>query len=358
MKVGLYSPYFNILGGGEKYLLTIAEVLGYDHHVEVIVPPGKVEFETQKERVHNRFADLDLHKVHFIRGPFSGNESWRERSSFTKQYDMFFYVTDGSFFWSRAKKNIVIIQSPDTLDLSRLMDRIKLSRWKVKLCYSRYVQHWLEYKHGFEAKVLPPAIDPAAYTMGKKENVVIAVGRFSRRPHDKKQLRMIRAFKDMIDDGLLTDWKFIMMGGLSQDDHDYYQQVVMEAKGYPIEVHANSGFELLLENYSKAKIYWHATGFEEDLQKLPERAEHFGITTLEAMASGAVPVVVNAGGQPEIVWDGHSGFLWESIEELKMKTMTLVNDEHRRDRMAISARKKSFDFDKKTFRKKLYEVLL
>ncbi len=358
MKVGLYSPYFNILGGGEKYILTIAEVLSYDHHVEVIVPPGKVEFETQKERVHRRFADVDLHKVHLIRGPFDNSSNWRERANFTKQYDLFFYVTDGSFFWSRAKKNAVIIQSPDTLSLSKILDKIKLSRWQVKICYSHYVQHWLEYKHGFEAQVLPPAIDPGAYTHGKKENVIIAVGRFSKRPHDKKQLRMIRAYKDMVDEGLLKGWRFIMMGGLSQDDHEYYQQVVTEAKGYPIEVIANSDFETLLENYTKAKIYWHATGFEEDLQKLPERAEHFGITTVEAMASGAVPVVVNAGGQPEIVWEGHNGFLWESIDELKQKTMTLVNDEHRRERMAIAARKKSFDFDKKTFRKKLYEVLL
>lgn len=359
MKIGLYSPYLHILGGGEKYLLTIAEVLSYDHHVEVIVNMTKEQIENERERIKRRFADLDLHKVHLVPGPFNSHSTWKERSYFTGNYDIFFYVTDGSFFWSRAKKNVVIIQSPDTLNLSKIMDRIKLSRWKVRLCYSRYVQHWLEYKWGFEAKILSPAIDPGAFIMGKKENVIIAVSRFSKVPHDKKHLRMIRAYKDMVDEGLLKGWKFIVMGGLSEhkEEHDYYHQVVTEAKGYPIEIIANSAFDELIENYSKAKIFWHATGFEDDLQMRPEKAEHFGITTVEAMASGAVPVVVNAGAQPEIVWDGHNGFTWSTVQELKEKTLMLIHDEDRRERMAVMARKKSFDFDKKTFRKKLYEVL-
>lgn len=358
MKIGLYSPYMHILGGGEKYLLTIAEVLSYDHEVEVIVNYSKDDIENERAKIHRRFADLDLHKVHMMHGPF-GHGTWKERSEFTKSYDIFFYVTDGSFFWSSAKKNVVIIQSPDTLDLSKFVDRIKLSRWKIKLCYSHYVQHWLDYKFGFEAKVLSPAIDPGAFIMGKKENVIIAVSRFSKNPHDKKHLRMIRAFKDLIDEGKLKDWKFIVMGGLSdhKEEHEYYHQVQQESKGYPVEVIANSGFDTLIENYAKAKIFWHATGFEDDLQKRPEKAEHFGITTVEAMASGAVPVVVNAGAQPETVWDGHNGYTWDNIDELKQKTMILANDEAHRERMAIVARKKSFDFDKKTFRKKLYEVL-
>ncbi len=359
MKIALYSPYIHILGGGEKYLLTIAEVLSYDHHVEVILPGTKEEIENERARIHRRFADLDLHKVHMINGPFSSRHTWRERSSFTKNYDVFFYVTDGSFFWSRAAKNCVIIQSPDTLNLTSIMDKIKLSRWKHKLCYSKYVFNWLENKWGFEAKVLPPAIDPSSFVMGEKENIVISVSRFSKNPHDKKQLKMIRAFKDLVDDNKLPGWKYIMMGGLSdhKDEHEYYHQITTEAKGYPIEVIANSSFDTLLENYAKAKIFWHATGFEDDLKEHPEKAEHFGITTVEAMASGAVPVVVNAGGQPEIVWDGHDGYLWDSIDELKSKTIQLAYDEPRRDKMAISARKKSFNFDKKTFRKKLYEMI-
>ena len=36
MKVGIYSPYFGILGGGELYLGTIAEILSREHKVDLI----------------------------------------------------------------------------------------------------------------------------------------------------------------------------------------------------------------------------------------------------------------------------------------------------------------------------------
>ena len=57
----------------------------------------------------------------------------------------------------------------------------------------------------------------------------------------------------------------------------------------------------ILNEYKLAKIYWHASGFGEDLETHPEKAEHFGITTVEAMINGLVPIVIDAGGQKEIV---------------------------------------------------------
>jgi glycosyltransferase involved in cell wall biosynthesis len=44
------------------------------------------------------------------------------------------------------------------------------------------------------------------------------------------------------------------------------------------------------------------------------RGEHFGITVVEAMSAGCVPVVHNSGGPKEIV--GNCGFLWQTIEEI------------------------------------------
>jgi glycosyltransferase involved in cell wall biosynthesis len=62
----------------------------------------------------------------------------------------------------------------------------------------------------------------------------------------------------------------------------------------------------------------------EDLERFPERAEHFGIATLEAMAFGCVPIVIRAGGQSEIVEDGRSGFLCSDTDELKKITGHVV----------------------------------
>ena len=52
--------------------------------------------------------------------------------------------------------------------------------------------------------------------------------------------------------------------------------------------------------------------------------EHFGITTVEAMASGCVPLVYEGGGQREIIEQGKSGFLWKTDDELIQQTIRLI----------------------------------
>jgi glycosyltransferase involved in cell wall biosynthesis len=54
--------------------------------------------------------------------------------------------------------------------------------------------------------------------------------------------------------------------------------------------------------------------------------EHFGITPVEAMSAGTVPVVYDGGGLPEIVTDGTDGYIWNTKEELVTKTVSLLTD--------------------------------
>ena len=56
----------------------------------------------------------------------------------------------------------------------------------------------------------------------------------------------------------------------------------------------------------------------------PEKFEHFGITTVEAMSAGCIPVVIDRGGQKEIVEDGINGFLFSSPGELKSRTLDII----------------------------------
>ena len=70
------------------------------------------------------------------------------------------------------------------------------------------------------------------------------------------------------------------------------------------------------ELLATSSLFWHATGYGEQARRHPERLEHFGITTPEAMLCGAVPLVVPAGGQVEIVTDGVNGRHWRTVPEL------------------------------------------
>ena len=137
---------------------------------------------------------------------------------------------------------------------------------------------------------------------------------------------MIEMFKKMVDAGL-KDWKFKLVLGVMEKDEDKLIQLEKMAEGYLVEFIVNISNKELWEHYSKSKIYWHATGYGEDLERYPEKAEHFGITTVEAMGSGVVPVVFNAGGQREIVDDKINGYLCDSKEDFISKTTALIKDE-------------------------------
>ena len=81
----------------------------------------------------------------------------------------------------------------------------------------------------------------------------------------------------------------------------------------------------------------------------PELSEHFGTVTVEAMAARCVPIVINKGGQREIVKHGVSGFLWDTLEELGQYTTCVARDEQLRVRMAEAARSRAQMFSTENF---------
>ena len=146
---------------------------------------------------------------------------------------------------------------------------------------------------------------------------------YSHLNHCKQQLKLVHAFKKMIERGL-KDWKLVLIGGCDKENRDYALSVRQEASGFPIDVLLNCDIGTLNSYLEKASIYWHATGFGEDLQSHPERAEHFGIAPVEAMSAGAIPVVYSLGGPAEIVQGGENGFVFSSENELIERTFAIT----------------------------------
>jgi glycosyltransferase involved in cell wall biosynthesis len=140
-----------------------------------------------------------------------------------------------------------------------------------------------------------------------------------------------------------------LASGVKEEDEEDFSTLEESAKGYPIEFLINSTKDELWSMYNRARIYWHASGYGEDLYRHPELAEHFGISTVEAMGVGVVPVVINAGGQKEIVEDGENGFLWNTLDELEEKTLLLTKDTVRWEKMSQACREKAKQFSKERF---------
>jgi glycosyltransferase involved in cell wall biosynthesis len=122
-----------------------------------------------------------------------------------------------------------------------------------------------------------------------------------------------------------------------------------------VEIRVNLSAEELQELYRKARIFWHFSGLH---QSDPARIEHFGMTTVEAMQNGAVPVVFNGGGQREVVEEGVSGRLFRDEEDLQSKTLQLIGDPSEMIRLSSGARESGRRFTKAVFMEKARKFFL
>lgn len=223
---------------------------------------------------------------------------------------------------------------------------------------SQFSQYWIQRYWGIQSKVLyPPASINKFKPAKRKKNMIVNIGRFFVTGHCKKQLDMVRVFKKLVDKGF-SKWELHFIGSVADGDahQQYFRAVQEESLGYPVFFHINVPFKELREILSLAKIYWHATGLDENINRNPIKLEHFGITTVEAMASGCVPVVINLGGQAEIVTE-ESGYLWNTRGELLEYTKKLIKNPKLLKEKRQKAIERSKFFSKENFKRELQKYL-
>lgn len=358
MKIGIYNPYLDDLGGGEKYMMQIAECLSQTNDISVFW-----DKKADVDEFLKRFS-INLSKVRFVKNIFSPTVTFLERILATKNYDVIIVLSDGSIPFSLSKKILIHLQQPIYISKLSLKEKFKISRINKFFCNSYYSKSYVDKSLGIKAMVLYPPV-PIKKRNLKKENIILHVGRFRVRDVTssgqpigdyKKQEVMIHAFKEMFKKGL-RNWRLVIAVSVLNKDIEDFSKMREEAKGFPVDFLINKSNDELWDIYSRAKIYWHATGFGEDLNQHPEYAEHFGISTVEAMGAGAVPVVINAGGQKEIVQNAVNGFLWNTIEELNEFTQKLILDEKLLERMSKKAEERAKLFEADKFCKKVVELI-
>jgi glycosyltransferase involved in cell wall biosynthesis len=206
-----------------------------------------------------------------------------------------------------------------------------LGSYQKIVSISEYSSYWIEKYWKKKSTILFPPVDIESFAPGKniaKEKAILSVGRFFPEHHNKKQYELAAAFIDMVEKNPedLGGYTLYLAGGLEdRPGHgEYVENIRKMSEGYPVKVLTNISFNRLAGLFRKASIFWHASGLGEDEQSHPEKFEHFGITTVEAMSAGCIPVVIEKGGQKEIVNDGIDGFLFRGLDELKEKTLDII----------------------------------
>lgn len=353
-RAGIFDPYLDTVGGGERYAMTIAEAL--------LKKGWKVDVfwqdEKTKDTLIKKFA-LDIERVNFVFYSPRVNNIYK-RWKFERNYDLLFYFSDGSIPFMFGKKNLLHFQVPfHNVDGKKISNRLKMKLIGNFVCNSLFTKNIVEKEYGITGDVWYPPISVQEFIPApKKGNNILAVGRFEKSLTEKRQDILIETFKKMVKKGL-SDWKLTVAGGCStnEDKNEIINDLRDRAKGFPIEIKVNLPFSELKDLYAKSKIFWHAAGFGIDEEKFPEKTEHFGMTTVEAMAAGCVPIVINKGGQKEIVENNKNGFLWETEGELVDFTFKIIENVRMREAMSKEAVKRSRDFSKEKFYEKIYNLI-
>ncbi len=341
MKIGFYSPYLDSLAGGERYMLTLASHWSQSHDVSLFWNTPAILHQAQDR------LGMDLSHVRTVENVFGTRNIFR-KMIVSRGYDVIFFLTDGSVPTTFARYNILHFQVPFQ---HIQVHPIKLNRFQSIVCNSDFTKRNIDARLGKRAAVIYPPVIPISHSRVTKKNIIFSVGRF----HPlKKQDVLIEAFRLGLKKGQFENYELVLTGGLLAADESYLKRLKTSAKNLPVRIVTNISFSKLTSFYNEASVYWHGAGYHETN---PERMEHFGISTVEAMSAGAVPVVYNGGGLPEIVRPGEDGFLWVKTEDLVSQTARIIASDKLRRELSKSSIERSVRFSDEQFTAAFDELL-
>lgn len=389
-KVLILNPYVPTLGGGEKYMGYMCQALEqyYENNIviEILVFNYNDIDVTSDDYITvndiNKQYNLTLKNTSFRKIPPEEQQTFgdmnRMLNAISSEYDLAINFMIFSKYILAAKKNIYVCMFPPQRDkqLGRWKQRviIYIENEKFLKSYDKFIiisefsKKWFIKYWGKNVKtkiIYSPVFSEenieGRYIEKNKKNIILSVGRFFPSAHSKNQLEMVRFFIN--NENKLNGYEYHLAGSISnlKEDQEYLRKIKkISSKSNNVIIHENCKYEDLMELYAQAKVFWHATGFGVNEEQMPEKMEHFGITTVEAMSYGVVPIVIQKGGQSEIVIEGVNGFLWKNEEECIEKTCKIIKEDKMRTVMAQKAVERSKRFSTERFylaNKELYDEL-
>lgn len=304
--IGIYNAFWNTFGGGESHALSIASILRDFGKVYLI---SEVDFNIEKL---SKYFDINLDScVKLV--------CHKLDEEITKKFDLFVNSTCFSNLNSQAKNSWYIVSFPQ-----RQINEALLRNY-LFLYNSDFTAKWAKKFWGKHTgiSVYPTGmLKTNKNKVFNKEKYILSVGRFFNEGHSKKQLEIACAYKEMITaNPELQDWKLILIGSLdvtNTSHKNYYNAIKDELLGFNYELIPNADKNILDDFYMKSYTYVHAAGLGESIN-LPENHEHFGITPLEAMTFGCIPIVYHVGGPADLIRKFQVGHTYATINELQEK---------------------------------------
>ena len=323
-------PYLDIYGGGERVCHNVIKTLvAHGQNVELLT----FDFEADRyreivgEELPKEITIHSLGKRIEVEPPFT---IYKRRSSFVKllkkyrnqlNYDYLFSTQSSSpfepVFLNKAKKNIAYVHFPEIhFDYDHARFKRKAYLWLFKkwteqgiskldivFCNSNYTKEMIERywkSHGVKDPIVVyPPVNLDSFWCDKpiseRRKTVTYVARFI--PAKRHEI-----MKKLAVD--LPSYDFVSVGGLIEGEKKWFNQFSQNLpKNYILKTDL-PGAELV-KTLQNSRVYAHLM-----------EGEHFGISPIEALASGCITIVHNSGGMKEFIPEE---FRWEKYEDLKEK---------------------------------------
>ena len=344
-RAGVYFPGLNGRGGAERLALTLALELARQGYATRVFTDSDVDVD----RVA-RDLGADLSPVSFV-ALDGGGARWSrlrelERLAMTRAHveqvrghdlDLFVNAKYKSSLPGCGRRSVYYCHFPHRLEVVgagrvrglylsavSLLERMAvvhdkrgfLATYDEVWANSRFTSAHVHERWGRSATVVHPPCERIA--PADKHRVIAVVGRFQApRPNVpyKGQDVLLRTFATLTDLHA-AGWRLVMAGGTTPDDAHYLAELRQAAEGLPVTILADGSRDDIRALLGAASLYWHAQGFAQDARRHPETQEHFGISTVEAMSAGAIPVVFGSAGPAEVVEGVDGVATWTCPSEL------------------------------------------
>jgi len=356
-KIAIFHNYLDNIGGAEIVGLTLARELKADVYTTNI----------DREKIKKMgFEDIPIYSIGKvpINAPFKHQLAFlRFRFLNLKKYDA--YIIDGDWAMSGAVKNhpnIWYVHSPireiwDSYEyvrnelvpwyarwpfdiwvcLNRHFNKKYLKKVDCLVCNSKNTQNRIKKFLGRDAKIINPPIETSKFYYKQNGDYWLSVNRLFAAKRVEMQ---VKAFEK------LPDEKLIIVGSYEQSRHfKQYADYIKKIKPKNVEIKSWVSVEELRELYANCKGFI-TTAMDED----------FGMTPLEAMASGKPVIAANEGGYKETVIEGKTGILIDNIDENKLaQAIKKIGKNPQKYKSACINQAKNFDT--KIFIKKIKEEI-
>jgi glycosyltransferase involved in cell wall biosynthesis len=345
MKVAIFHDFFGSIGGGEKLVLTLAKALdadvittdidsesikkmGFDD-VSIVSLGETIKLPPLKQIMATiKFARCDVSKDYdfFI---FSGN--WAHYAARKHGPNLWYCHTPVRAFYDKREYTIGLQKTFLNRSLARLWIKVHsyFDKRSVKsidriVANSKNTQRRIKKYHSRDSVVIYPPIPVFGFKFSENGDFWLSVSRL----YPEKRIGLqIGAFRR------LPTEKLKIVGGYSEGDH--------AAKNLPgllkdlpdnVEIIGSVSEDELKGLYSDCRGFI-TTAMDED----------FGMTPVEAMASGKPVVAVREGGYLETVIDGETGkFVEADVDEI-VNAVREISKDPQKYKEACIERAKKFD---------------